>query len=458
VVKSKKESKSQSKIRVMHPDAAGIDIGSQSHWVAVPADRAELSVREFSSFTGGLHKLADWLAECGIKTVAMESTGVYWVPAYEVLQERGFDVILVHAAHVRNVPGRKSDVMDCQWIQDLHSHGLLRASFRPDSEFVELRSYVRQRQTLLECAASHIQHMQKALMLMNVQVHHVIADITGVTGMHIIRAIVKGEREPNVLATHRDPRCRATEEEIANALTGNYKNEHVFALKQALSLYDAYQAHMAECDIQIENALNDIVAMIPKSEEPQATTTAPTKCKLRIRKGQPKFDILSPLHAITGGPDLTTIPGIAALTALNLLAEIGTNMDIWPTEKHFTAWLNLAPGMTKTGGKMKSGRRPTGKNRAGTLLRQAAVSVGKTSTSLGAFYRRIASRRGKGKAVVATARKIAIQAYHVLKHGRAYSEESARAHEKNYEERKLKFLTRQAKALGLELHPISKAA
>lgn len=438
------------KLQVCHPDAAGIDIGSREHWVAVPEDRDADSVQPFGTFTSDLHRLVDWLVACGIKTVAMESTGVYWVPLYEILEARGFDVLLVNATHVRNVPGRKSDVRDCVWIQELHTYGLLRASFRPTAEIVELRAYMRHRQMLVESAARHIQHMQKALTLMNVQIHHVLSDITGATGMRIIRAVVAGQRDPNELASYRDRRCSATEGDIAKALTGNFKEEHLFALKQALSLYDTHQAHIAECDDRIEKKLNELAAATDTADAPRR----PLGRRKPEGKDAPKFDVRGPLHKVAGGVDLTEVPGIASTTALNLLAEIGPDMARWPTDKHFTSWLNLAPGTTKTGGKLKSGRRPVAKSRAGLLLRQTAASVSRTSTALGAFYRRLAARCGKGKAIVATARKVAVAVYYMLKHGRPYQDSGQNAYEAAYRERRLRTLRNHAKALGFELRAV----
>jgi transposase len=441
------------KLQICHPDAAGIDIGSKEHWVAVPEDRDDESVQKFGTFTGDLYRLAEWLKACGVTTVAMESTGVYWVPLHEVLEERGFTVLLVNAAHVRNVPGRKSDVKDCQWIQQLHGYGLLRGSFRPNAEIVELRSYARHRQMLVESAASHIQHMQKALMLMNVQVHHVLSDITGVTGMRIIRALVAGQYDPFELAKLRDPRCRATREEIEKALTGTYKTDHLFALKQSLCLYDAYQASIAECDQRLEDKLRalSLSSVEPAEPKPIALAKKPPSRGRRKNKSEPSFDILTPLTKLVGGVDLSTIPGIGSLTSLNLLAEIGTDMTRWPSEKHFTSWLNLAPGITKTGGQLKSGKRPPTKNRAGLLLRQSAASLSRTTSALGGFYRRVAATRGKGKAVVATARKLAVLVYNLLKRGTAYVELGLEAYDNAYRERRIRSLENHAKSLGFEL-------
>ncbi len=446
---AKRKSKSNSKmLRIKHPDAAGIDIGSREHWVAVPEGRDKQPVRSFETFTGDLHRLAAWLEECGIRTVAMESTGVYWIPIYEILEQRGFEVLLVNASHVRNVPGRKSDVLDCQWIQQLHSYGLLRGSFRPPAAFAELRTYMRHRQMLIESAARHLQHMQKALEQMNVQVHHAVSDIAGKTGMAIVRAIVAGNRDPKKLAKHRDPRCRASVERIAAALTGNYKSEHVFELQQALGLYDMYQVHLAECDERIEAALNALAASFP---ELPATSYGKQP---RPVKNQPAFDVRPAIQQIVGGVDLACLPGIGPLTMLNLVAETGVDMTKWRTEKHFTSWLNFAPGTNITGGKARRAKRRRTKNRAGQVLRQAAVSVGRTTTALGAFYRRLAARRGKRVAVVATARKLACIYYRLLRYGGEYVEKGAINAENNYRRRTFIALQRQARRLGFELQPV----
>jgi transposase len=438
------------KLEICHPDAAGIDIGSRSHWVAVPEDRDDLCVREFGTFTADLHALADWLKACGLTTVAMESTGVYWLPVYEVLEAEGFEVVLVNGKHVRNVPGRKSDVKDCQWIQELHSYGLLRGSFRPAAEIAELRTYARHRQTIVEGAARHIQHMQKALMQMNIQIQHALSDITGVTGQRIIRALAAGQYDPLELAKHRDPRCHASEQTIAKALTGNYKPEHIFELQQALSLYDAYQHHLAECDRRMQEKLDALAKLCtdPQAPRPKAKRAG------RNTGNAPDFDIHGPLYRITNGVDLTDVPGVASLTALNFIAEVGTDMARWPTAKNFASWLNLAPGTTKTGGKLKTGRRPYAKNRAGQLLRQTAVAAGRTATAIGAFYRRLAARSTKAVAVVATAHKIAVAMYHMLKHGRPYRDVGSARYEEAYRQRRLRSLRQQAKALGFDLNPL----
>jgi transposase len=448
---AKKKNKHRS-LRVHYPDAAGIDIGSDEHWVAVPADRAEKSVVPFRTFTADLRRLADWLKECGIRTVAMESTGVYWIPLYELLEERGFEVLLVNAAHARNVPGRKSDVLDCQWLQELHTFGLLRASFRPGPRIAELRAYTRHRQTLVEEGARQIQRMQKSLDQMNVQLHHVIADITGKTGMAVVRHIVAGEHDPEMLAQYRDPRCRAPKEVVIEALRGHYKTEHLFTLQQALSLYDIFAAHIKECDERIEAVLGEIAVQFPVADVPKKAPKSPA------RGIQIAIDVRNPLQRIFGGADVQSLAGIGPLTALNLLSETGHDMTRWPTEKHFTSWLNFSPGTKISGGRRLSSRRRPGRNRAGLILRQAASSLARTQTALGAFYRRIAARRSKAVAIVATARKLACAFYRLLRFGGQYVERGADAADRDYQQRRITSMRRQAKLLGFDLTPTQPVA
>jgi transposase len=374
----------------------------------------------------------------------MESTSVYWIPAFEMLEARGLEVVLVNARDAKNVPGRKTDVNDAQWIQQLHSYGLLRASFRPTAQIVALRGYMRHRERMLEYAAAHVQHMQKALMQMNLQLHHVVSDITGVTGMKILRAIIAGERDPSVLAAHRDRRCKSSLETICEALTGNYSPEHVFALRQAVELYDTYQSKVVDCDAEIERT----VRALPNDNK-HAQELPPPRRRER-QKNEPHFEIQPVLHALLG-VDLTQIHGLGPYSALRIVAECGTDMTRWPTSKHFTSWLTLAPGSKISGGKVLSARTRRSTNRAAALLRIAAVSVGRTSTALGAFFRRLAARAGKAKAVTATARKIAVLFYNTLRHGAAYADPGANYYEERYRQRTIKNLRRRADALGFSL-------
>ena len=442
-----KRSRSRRDLSPVHPDAAAIDIGATMHVAAVGPDRDADPVQTFQTFTDDLHRLADWLARCGIKTVAMESTGVYWIPAYEVLEQRGFEVVLVNARDAKHVPGRKTDVSDAQWLQRLHEYGLLRGSFRPQAEIAGLRAYLRQRERLLDYAAAHIQHMQKALTQMNLQLHHVVSDITGVTGMRIIRAIVAGERDPAILASYRDVRCHATVETVRQALVGNDREEHVFALTQALELYDVYQAKVAACDKQVEAVLTRLrsSATPPADKLPAARHTT-------RQPNAPAFEVREALHAILG-VDLTQIHGVGPYLALKLVGECGTNLTAWPSAKHFTSWLALAPHNRISGGTVLSSRTRRTSNRVAALLRLAAVTVGRTDTALGAFYRRLSGRVGKAKAVTATARKIAVLFYNTLRHGMAYADPGASYYEERYKQRVLTNLHRRAKALGLVLQP-----
>lgn len=444
MAKKKRRSK-KSALPIVHRHAAGIDIGSTFHVVAVPQERDPEPVRSFQSFTGELHRLADWLQEVGITTIAMESTGIYWIPVYEILEQRGFEVLLVNARFVKNVPGRKTDVNDAQWIQRLHEHGLLRGSFRPTEDIVALRAYLRHRERLTQYRASHIQHMQKALMQMNLQLHHVVSNITGVTGMNILHAILDGERDPATLAKFRDCRCKASEETLQAALTGNFRVEHVFALQQAVELYETYSDKIAACDQQIEAVLAQLNAESEVPEEP----IPPRRTKGRSRN-EPGFDVRGALFLLLG-VDLTQIHGIGPFIALQLVSECGHDMSRWPTSKHFTSWLSLAPGSKISGGKVLSSKTPRSQNRAAHLFRMAARSVGRSNTALGAFYRRLGARIGKAKALTATARKLAVLFYNMLRHGLQYADPGADYYEQNHRERVLRNLRRRASALGYQL-------
>jgi transposase len=439
---------SPSGLPVVQPHAAGIDIGSRFHVVAVPANLATEAVRTFDSFTHDLNRLADWLLELGITTVAMESTGVYWVPLFEILEERGLKPVLVNAREARNVPGRKTDVNDAQWLQRLQACGLLRASFRPGRDIAALRTYLRLRERNLDYAAAHIQHMQKALTLMNMQLQNVISDITGVTGMRIIRAIVAGEHDPEKLAKLRDVRCKASLDTIVASLCGNNQPEHLFALGQALSLYDFYQERIQDCDVEIERSLATLNQDKPDPIEPLPQIRSKTQQANAI-----KFDVRASLYQLIGA-DLTQIHGIGPYLALRLVSECGVDLSRWPTAKHFTSWLKLAPGNKKSGGKVLSAYTGKTKNRVTAHLRRAAVSIGRTNTALGAFYRRLAARIGKAKAVTATARKIAVLFYNAVRYGMSYVDPGADQYEQQYRQRVVKNLHRRAAEFGFQLQSI----
>jgi transposase len=431
----------------INPNVAGIDCGSAEHFVAVPPDRDPTPIQSLKTFTSDLFRLADWLTACGVTSVAMEATGVYWIPIYEILEVRGFEVLLVNARHLKNVPGRKSDVSDCEWIRELHSVGLLRGSFRPADAIVAMRAYLRHRQTLVESAGTYIQRMQKALVQMNLQLPLVVSDITGVTGLRILRDIVAGHRDPQRLAEHRDYRCRASTAEIVAALTGNYRPEHVFALQQNLELFDTCQAQLAVCDRAIEAHVHTLTARVA----PPATTMPPPRKTKKPRDNEPRFEIRAPLHHLTGGIDLTQIDGIAPYTALKLVSEIGTDMSRWPTEKHFTAWLTLAPKNKISGGRLLSSRTQPSANRAAAILRMTVMSLNRTQTALGAFYRRLAARIGKPQAITATARKLAILVYRTLKGDLVYQDPGADAYDLQQRTRTLRHLRQRAGILGFQL-------
>jgi transposase len=433
-------------LKQLNLNAAGLDIGSAEIWACVPEDRAEVSVRVFQTFTPDLHALADWLASCGVETVAMESTGVYWIPIYEILKERGFEAYLVNARHLKNVPTKKTDVLDCQWIQQLHTYGLLNASFRPQADMVTLRAYIRHRDNLIRYRTGHVQHMQKALQLMNIQLTNVISDITGRTGMQIIRAIVAGEHDPVTLAQYRDGRCRSTQSEIAKALSGHYRAEHLFALQQALELYDFYRQQIQACDAEIEQRY----AAIKPVTEPDSPPPPPKKGR---SKNEPDFDLHRYLYQITG-VDLTQIKGLDVLTVQQIITETGLEMSPWPTVKHFASWLTLAPHNAITGGKVIKSKTQPSTNRAAQAFRMAAQSAGRSDSALGAFYRRMRAKHGGPKAITATAHKIARIFYHMLKYKQEFKDPGRDFYEQQYRDRVIKNLKRKAKTLGLELVPL----
>lgn len=421
-------------------NAAGIDVGGESHYVAVPDDRDPQPVREFAAFTADLYRMADWLRTCGVDTVVMESTGVYWIPVFQVLEERGFNVRLVDARQLKRVPGRKSDVSDCQWLQQLHTFGLLTGAFRPDNQVCVLRSYMRQRAMLVGYASQHVQHMQKALVQMNVQLHNVIEDITGATGMRIIRAILGGERDPRRLAALRDGRCKNDAATIAKALQGDWREEHLFALQQAVELVDAYQAKIAACDERILAHLNTFDDRSSGNSLPQGR--APRRDRHDLG-----FDAAAELYRITG-IDLTRVNGLEAHTVLKLISETGLDMTRWPTSKHFGSWLGLSPNNRVSGGKILSRRTIPSANRAAAALRLAAQSLHHSRSALGAFLRRKATQIGMPKAITATAHKLARIIYNMLRYGTAFVERGQDYYERQYQDRVLKNLTRRAKEMG----------
>jgi transposase len=441
---------------IIHPQAAGIDIGNATHYVAVRADRDPEPVRRFGCFTADLYRLADWLRNCGVQTVAMQSTGVYWIPLYDILEERGFEVYLVNARHTKNLPGRKSDVQECQWLLKLHTYGLLNNSFQPSSEIRVLRTYWRQRAEHVQGAASCIQRMQKALTQMNVQLANVLSDLSGLTGQLIVRAIVAGERSPQKLAELRDPRVQASAGDIAKSLEGNWRPELVFLVQQEVDMYDTYQKRIAECDEQLQKQLASLATAAPViSARPvsELTGKGPQKTKrkkAKPAKNAPRFNLGEELQRVTG-VDLTRIDGIDLMTAQTILAEVGLDMSRWKTESHFASWLGLCPDNRITGDKVigRGTRRVV--NRAATALRMAANALLRTQTYLGAQYRRLRTKLGAPKAITAMAHRLARLVYRMLKYGQRYTDKGAEYYELRYRNQQTQFLRKKAAQLGFQL-------
>ena len=442
--------------KVLHEvreDAAGIDVGAYEVFVAVPEDRDEESIRSFSTFTEDLQAMARWLIDCRIGTVAMESTGVYWIPVFQILESYGIEVCLVNARHVKNVPGRKTDVQDCQWLQYLHSVGLLSASFRPSADVIAVRTLLRHRENLVKSAAAHIQHMQKALTQMNLYLHNVISNVTGRTGMAIIDAILSGERDPKVLAKLRDHRIKADEETIAKSLVGDYKEEHLFTLKQAVGLYRHYGELIEECDKEIEMRLKAFGSK--RDDEPKAKP-APKK---KTSGNELHFDVQSHLYKVYG-VDLTAIPGISGLTAHTIFTEVGLDIHKFKTVHHFTSWLGLSPNNKISGGKVLSSKTSFSSNRVAKALRLAANALYNNKSYLGDYFRKMRSRLGAPKAITAVAHKLARIVYAMLKNQTPYDESIFSAEEAKYQEKLLKKLQKQAKTFGLALvdSPLAESA
>ena len=444
--------RSSNSMPILFPNTAGIDIGSKSHFVAVPSDRDSDPVKEFSAFTANLYEMVNWLKECRIKTVIMESTGVYWIPAFELLESNGFDVKLVNARHVKNVSAHKTDVLDCQWLQQLGTFGLVKGAFRPANTILPLRAYLRQRDMLIKTAASHIQHMQKALTQMNLHLHNVISDITGVTGMAIIRNIIAGITDPEVLATYRDERCRNPEEVIKASLVGNYREEHLFSLKQALELYDFYAQKIADCDQQIQREANKLETKCDPEKINKIKKNSKTRRAKKTQKHEYPFDLTKELTRVTG-VDLTKIPSIGASTALTIVSEIGMDMSRWRSAKHFTSWLGLCPGNKVSGGKKLSGKTKPCANRVSVALRIAANTLYRSECAFGAFLRRMKGRLGSPKAITALAHKLAKLIYIMLKYGSEYVEKGVEFYEDKYRKRRENSLRKKAKELGYDLVP-----
>lgn len=431
---------------VQHPHAAGIDIGSRSHWVCVgfTADAASGSIREFPAHTDGLKAIAAFLREHRVDTVALESTGIYWVPLYELLQAEGFEVLLVDPSYTHQLRGRpKTDRRDCQWIHRLHSVGLLAAAFRPDEKTCQLRAYLRQRANLVRAASRHVQHMQKALEQMNLKLTEVLSDVTGLTGQAIIRAILRGTRAPEKLARYRDRQCKASEAEIAQALTGSYRDEHLFELRLA---HDAWQFTLG----QIEQVDGQIALQLGRMKGDRALPPLKPKPRPKRRANSPRFDVRAALYYVVG-LDLTEIEGVSELTALTVVSEIGPGVSRFPTGKKFCSWLGLCPNWRKTGGRVKSSRTRRGVNRAAQALRVAAQGLHHSKGALGGFLRRMKGRLGAQAALTATAHKLARIVYLALKHGMTYVRQGQEEYEARMKEKQVQALRRKARQLGLEV-------
>lgn len=436
-------------IRRVEPHAAGLDIGAKEIAACVSDGEGSQLVRMFGTYTTDLQALADWLGQHGVRSVAMESTGVYWIPVFELLERCGFACHLISSADIHRHPGRKSDVLDCQWIQTLHAHGLLSDSFRPEADLIALRTLLRHRTQLLEHRAPHIQHMQKALTQMNLQLKQALSDVTGETGQRILRAIVAGERDPRKLAALRNYRCHKDEDEIAKALTGTWREEHLFVLKQSLAMYDFYTAQIAECDAEIERLYEGIRPQEKEEELPPPSKPSQTHSKNAPRNAE---SIRRHLYRIAG-VDLLAIPGVSASVGQTILAEVGSDLHQFKDAKHFCSWLGLSPHNQITGGRVIASHRLKNHNRAGQALIHAAASNLRAHTQYGAFYRRLKGRLGEAQALIATAHKIARVVYVMLKEKQPYQGLSDREYEERFRQRELNSLQRRAARLGLALVP-----
>ena len=446
-------------LEVVHRDAAGIDIGSREHYVAVGPDRDSRPVQQFGCFTTDLHRMAAWLTQCGIKTVVMQSTGVYWIPVYDVLEQSGFDVWLVNARDTRNLPGRKSDVQESQWLLKLHTYGLLRKSFRPTAEIQALRTCWRERAEYVEQAGICIQRMQKALTEMNVQVATVLSDLSGVTGMKIVRAIVDGERDGKTLAEFRDPNVKASKETIAKSLEGTWLPEQLAILQRQVADWDHVQKQMAGCDRDLAARMSELPTAEVKAVEPEPPVAGKTGKRKRKKssKNQPDFGLGAEQKRLTG-VDLTRIDGIREMTVQTIITEAGLDMSQWPTEHHFVSWIGLAPRNDISGGKVLKRRTRKVKSRLATALRISASTLRESDSYLGAQFRRLQSRLGPPKAIVAMVAKLARLVYRMLKYGQEYVDKGTALYEEKYRQQKIKLITKQAAQHGFALVPLETPA
>ncbi len=431
-------------LTTINPDAAGIDVGSEEIYVCVPEDRDSQFVQRFPAFTCDLFALADWLTKCRIKTVVMESTGIYWIPLYEILEEKGFEVHLVNPKNLKRQ--KKTDVLDCQWLQQMHSYGLLTSSFRPPEQICSLRGLVRHRENLIRYRAAHVQHIQKALHQMNLQLDNVLGDITGVTGMQILRAIVAGHTDPALLARFRDHRCKNTEETIRKSLEGNYRPEHVFELRQSLELFDFYSTQIDTCHSEIQKSYQRI-ADTRHIDKPVPPFNKPMR-----EKNQPAYDLHGYLFRCCG-VDLTRVSGLSTITVQSIFSEVGYDLTRFPTVRHFTSWLTLCPNNRISGRKILQSKTQKTKNRAGQAFRIAATSLARTAGPLGSYYRRMRAIHGPGKANVATAHKLARIFYFMITRQVEYNETLQQSYDQKYRERLIKHLNKRAQHLGFTLVP-----
>jgi transposase len=434
-------------LEIVHPEAAGIDIGNEAHYVAVPPTRDPPSVRRFGCVTAELQSMAEWLKQCGIRTVAMQSTGVYWIPVYDLLEQAGLEVFLVNARETKNLPGKKTDVQESQWLMKLHTYGLLRNSFRPAEEIRRLRTYWRQRNDLVKSAGRHVQRVQKVLTQMNVQLANVISDLSGLTGQAIVKAILNGERDPQRLAAYRDKRIQASTDEIARSLEGNWQEDLLFVLQQEQAAYEFCQKQMADCDAQLQQYFQ---------EHPDRTEGAPLaeethKGRRRRKRGNtPLFDLRQGLFRLTG-VDLTRLDGVDVMTATTIVSEAGWDMTRWRTEDHFVSWLRLCPDNRISGDRViGKGRLPT-QNRLNTAFRMAATALRTSDSYLGAQFRRLRSRLGGPIAIKAMAAKLARLAYRMLRYGMEFVDKGAAFYEAQHRQHQLRQLQSKAAALGLQV-------
>ena len=454
-------------LEVVHRNVAGIDVGTESHFAAVPPGRDPQPVREFGCWTADLLRMAEWLKSCGIETVVMQSTGVYWIAVYDVLEKAGFKVWLSNARETKNLPGRKSDVQESQWLMKLHTYGLLRNSFRPPEQIRAVRTIWRLRDRNVRDAAREIQHMQKAMTTMNVQLANVLSDVAGVSGQAIIRAILGGERDPHVLAKLRDYRVKASQEEVARSLEGNWQADLLFELQQAVDRYDFCQQQIAKCDQQLEKYLaalpsrkGAVQAPVAKAEAGDAPHARPAAKKSKNRKkkrgkprgNEPRLDLEAELRRICG-VDLTTLDGVYVMTVLTFVSELGTDMSPWRTEDHFVSWLKLAPSRQISGGKVIKQERNRTRNRVANAMRMAASGLKDSDSYLGARFRQLRARLGPGKATKAMAAQLARLFYRMLTNGQEWVDRGTQEHEKRRVEREKQFLLRKAASLGYRLEP-----